>query len=60
MTFNHVTDRRAASIDHVIPRALGGTNDRDNLRLICVGCNWKENTEMQKEMKENGVIGNGE
>ena len=60
MTFNHVTDRRAASIDHVIPRGLGGTNDRDNLRLICVGCNWKENTAMQKERKENWAIVNGE
>jgi 5-methylcytosine-specific restriction endonuclease McrA len=27
------------TIDHVIPRALGGTNDRTNLRLAHNGCN---------------------
>jgi 5-methylcytosine-specific restriction endonuclease McrA len=28
-----------ASVDHVIPLALGGTHTRDNLRLCCCSCN---------------------
>ena len=27
------------SLDHVVPRALGGSNDLDNLRLAHVACN---------------------
>lgn len=26
-------------IDHVVPIALGGTNDRRNIQLLCAGCN---------------------
>lgn len=32
-------DDRAPSIDHVIPRSLGGSDDLANLRLLCWGCN---------------------
>jgi 5-methylcytosine-specific restriction endonuclease McrA len=32
-------DKRAASIDHVIPRQLGGSHDLGNLRLAHYGCN---------------------
>lgn len=28
-----------ATLDHVVPRALGGTNALYNLRLACKGCN---------------------
>jgi 5-methylcytosine-specific restriction endonuclease McrA len=28
-----------ATIDHYMPKALGGTNERDNLRLACLRCN---------------------
>jgi HNH endonuclease len=27
------------SVEHTIPRAKGGSNDRDNLALSCQGCN---------------------
>lgn len=32
---------RRPSVDHVIPRSLGGTDDLDNLRPAHYGCNAK-------------------
>lgn len=32
----------ARSVDHIIPRALGGTHEPDNLRAVCVPCNSKK------------------
>lgn len=28
------------TIDHVVPRAAGGTDEADNLVLCCPSCNW--------------------
>ncbi|NUM88247.1 MAG: HNH endonuclease, partial [Bdellovibrionales bacterium] len=33
--------RYALEIDHRVPRALGGTNDARNLRLLCRSCNQR-------------------
>jgi 5-methylcytosine-specific restriction endonuclease McrA len=30
------------TIDHIIPVSRGGTNDVDNLRLLCRSCNSKK------------------
>lgn len=32
-------DRRGPSVDHVVPRSQGGSDDPANLRLTCWGCN---------------------
>ena len=32
--------RDSASLDHIIPLALGGTHTLDNVQLACMGCNW--------------------
>ena len=32
--------RRMATVDHVIPRSKGGSNDDDNLVIACYGCNY--------------------
>lgn len=32
-------DWRERHLDHVIPRAAGGTHTRDNVRILCVACN---------------------
>lgn len=30
------------SIDHIIPKSRGGTNERGNLRVLCTSCNTKK------------------
>jgi 5-methylcytosine-specific restriction endonuclease McrA len=30
------------SIDHIVPRAKGGTGDRKNLRVLCTPCNTEK------------------
>ena len=32
------------SIDHVVPRTVGGTNDLENLAFACLGCNTRKFT----------------
>lgn len=32
------------SIDHIIPRARGGTSERPNLRVLCTTCNTRKGT----------------
>ena len=39
-------DKRPWHIDHVIPLALGGPDQPDNLVKACVSCNTSKNTEL--------------
>jgi 5-methylcytosine-specific restriction endonuclease McrA len=39
-----VFDHTTASIDHVVPRSKGGTDDFDNLVLACPSCNSSKGT----------------
>jgi 5-methylcytosine-specific restriction endonuclease McrA len=32
------------SIDHVVPRARGGSSERSNLRVLCTTCNTRKGT----------------
>jgi len=38
--------RRMATVDHVIPRSKGGSNDDDNLVIACYGCNYLKADQM--------------
>jgi 5-methylcytosine-specific restriction endonuclease McrA len=31
--------KHEATLDHIVPKRLGGTNRKENIALCCVGCN---------------------
>lgn len=41
---------RYLTVDHIIPRALGGTGDIINKQLLCWPCHSKKNTRHNKEL----------
>ena len=51
---------RNLTIDHIVPRSKGGTNDPDNLQLLCGACNSTKGNRTQAELiealKANGVL----
>lgn len=49
-------DRSSATLDHIIPRAAGGTNHLSNLLLSCAGCNRKKGAKKYRNfIKKNGL-----
>ena len=46
----HFEDRHL-EMDHIIPRAKGGTNHADNFQLLCGNCNRRKGTKTQAEFK---------
>ena len=42
-------DSNPATMDHVVPRAVGGTKDRDNLVLACGRCNHERGRVFESE-----------
>ena len=51
---------RNMTIDHIIPRSRGGTDDPDNLQLLCAACNSTKSNRTQEELirslREQGVL----
>jgi 5-methylcytosine-specific restriction endonuclease McrA len=46
-----------ATVDHVIPRYKGGTNDEENLVSACHACNARRNSEDMKGLPEGSLLG---
>lgn len=42
----------AASIDHRVPKSLGGTDDDENLVTCCYGCNYAKGILTDDEFRE--------
>ncbi|MGP1457932.1 MAG: HNH endonuclease [Treponema sp.] len=38
--------RAGCTIDHIVPRAFGGTNDRANLQILCEECNQRKGSKI--------------
>ena len=47
----------ATTVDHVIPLAYGGTNDRANLRASCHACNSRGGAAIATEVRRRRLIG---
>lgn len=43
-------------LDHIISRRNGGTNDPDNLQLLCDSCNSKKATAEDAKRGHNGMV----
>ena len=41
----------ASHIDHITPVNQGGTDDRDNLQLLCAGCNLRKSDRTDREFR---------
>lgn len=39
------------TLDHVVPRALGGTNDKDNLQTLCLRCNFQKGSKSRADYR---------
>ena len=56
---NYYFPFRNMTIDHIIPKARGGTDRKENLQLLCNACNSTKGTRSQSEfiatLKEQGV-----
>jgi 5-methylcytosine-specific restriction endonuclease McrA len=47
----HRCGKPAESVDHIIPVALGGTDELDNLRPACVSCNSRDGARLGNALK---------
>lgn len=53
-SFHTATRNVFMSIDHIIPRAKGGSDEESNLRVICTLCNSRKGIRETVDCFENG------
>ena len=46
---NHYRDKDLA-LDHIVPRAAGGSDELDNLQLLCTACNSTKGTGTMQDL----------
>ena len=45
--FSSIQTSDQATIEHIIPKSLGGSNSRENLTLLCYNCNQNRNSVLE-------------
>jgi hypothetical protein len=55
---NNKTDVNTPSTDHKVPRSMGGTNDIENLWVICMRCNTLKNNSTPEDISRYEKITN--
>jgi 5-methylcytosine-specific restriction protein A len=48
---------KADSVDHIVPKAEGGTDDDDNLQSICVPCHTAKTAQESARARRRGDRG---
>jgi len=48
----HRCGQPAESVDHIVPHALGGSDELDNLRPACLSCNAKDGARLGNHLKK--------
>lgn len=47
---------QADTVDHVLPLALGGTHDLDNLAACCARCNYSAGARLRAELRRDPFL----
>ena len=49
---NNLFDPLAASLDHILPKSRGGSNELENLHLVCFSCNLMKGNLTDSEFRD--------
>lgn len=57
-SFGYLTDLKGVylSIDHIMPRCLGGSSSEENLQTLCTRCNTLKGTKHPDVWREREVV----
>lgn len=55
----YTDDLYPLTVDHIIPKSLGGSDELDNLQPMCAGCNFKKGNGTKPFGKDVGFVPHG-